>query len=153
MANEVVTIRINVSANTRDIDKVKRKLAELSAQAAVTGDGVGDLGDGIDDVGRSSRKSSRDIDEMSRSTERLHRNSRSTSNSLKGMSKVFSEFTEKIGGIGMFVMKAWMIQTALLGAGLVSISAGFKVAAAAGKLFQASMAAVAAGAATAAIDA
>jgi hypothetical protein len=149
MANEVVTIRINVSANTREIDKVKRKLAELSAQSAVTGDGVGDLSDGIDDVGRSSRKSSRDIDSMSRSTEQLRRNSHATTGSLTGMSKVLHNFLGKLGGIGMFVMKAWMIQTALLGAGLVSISAGFKVAAAAGKLFQASMAAVAAGAAAA----
>lgn len=151
MANEVVTIRINVSADTRDIDKVKRKLASLSAQSAVTGGDVGDLADEVDRVGGSSRKSSRDIDSMSRSTERFGRNSRGASSSLTGMSKVFDGFITKLGGIGMFTLKAWMIQTALLGAGLVSIAAGFKIAAAAGKLFQASMAAVAAGAAAAVV--
>ena len=151
MASEQVTIRINVSADTREIDKVKRKLAELSAQSAVTGGGVGDLGDEIDNVGGSSRAASRDIDNMSRSNERLHNSSRKNHSSLQGMSKMFSEFTEKLGGGMLFAMKAWAVQTGVMGAGLAAITAGFKIASVAGKLFQGTMAAIAAGAAAAAV--
>ena len=151
MANEVVNIRINVSADDKEIDKVRRKLAAMSAQGALTGNDLSELGDALDGIGAKASLSGKGIDDFSKSNSKLGKLLGGNGRQVSAMTKIFDGFIKKIGGIGMFVMKAWGIHTALLGVGLVSIAAGFKVAAAAAKLFQGTMAAIAAGTAAAAV--
>lgn len=85
MADENVTIRIKINANTSEIDRVRAKLAKLCAEAKACDDtfdrlgkSAGDASDGLDDVGDSaeksgkqSRRSSKDHDALSKSLKKV----------------------------------------------------------------------------------
>lgn len=71
MADERVVIKIDVKADTRDIDKVRAKLAALCAQADSCKDTFGKLGGSMDEAGDNSRRLSTENDRTSKSLRRM----------------------------------------------------------------------------------
>ena len=133
MADETVTIKIKVNADTREIEKVKRKLAELAAESRL--------------AGAATKGAAADLDAMSRSSDRLGDSADKSSKKLSAWSRVMDrlnidtdKFRKNVGKLAsalnkaaMFGLKVFAIQTVLLGAGLASVSAAFKVGQAAAK--------------------
>lgn len=149
MSDELVTIKIEVNADTRAIDKVKRKLRELRAESKLLNGDVRRAGRSLDDMSRSSDRLG---DSADRTDGKLMRMGRSLQSSLipnLGLAKRrLADFFGILNKATRFGLKVFAIQTVALSAGLLAVSAAFKVGSFAAKAWQFTMTAAAGAAAS-----
>lgn len=134
---ENVTIRINVKADTREIDRVRAKLAALCAQADSCRDTFDSLGRSLDDGNDSQRRFSKGNDDTGKSIRRLNRDAQK-------LVKVFQTGVK-------FAMIGSAIETAALAVALSSVNGLLAVGRFAAKGYQMALSGVAKAAAAAGV--
>lgn len=127
MADNNVVIRIDVRANTAEIDRVRRKLATLRLESEALSDEFGDAADAVDDLddsmaslGGSTSGTGRDFRNLSRDTSRLE-------NRFSKLDKVAQGFGRFLQGAMKVGMKLLLLNTVAVGVALVSVNAAFAV--------------------------
>lgn len=111
MAESTVTIKIEVNADTRAIDRVQRKLAALSAQSAMTGKK-------FDDLDSSVNKNNKSIQEMGQGLT----NAQKKLNSTNKFAQAFGKTIQSVSKLGL---KAFAISLGAAGLALVAVNAAF----------------------------
>lgn len=150
MARESVNITIDTDANTGGIDKVRRKLIELAAQAkllddkmAAAGISAGDLGDVLDDLDDSSANASKSTKKLGDDHDATTKKLKNTGKAGKGLAGFFKT-TYKFAMIGA------AIETAGLALALSSVNGLLAIGKFAAKSYQVALSVLAKGAAVAA---
>ena len=151
MARESVNITIDTDANTGGIDKVRRKLLQLSTESKLlnqqfgkAGTSATDLGDALDDLDDSSGNASK-------STKKLGSDTDSTTNKLKNAGKAGKGLAGFLKTTYKFAMIGAAIETAGLALALSSVNGLLAIGKFAAKSYQVALSALAKGAAIAAI--
>lgn len=138
---ERVVIKIDVDADTKSIDRVRRKLIELKAEAEALDDDFGGLSksskklqkdmDGVDKsagkTGNTFNKVSQNSDKFNKSTGRLGNSLDKGKKKLEGMDKLLNKFGDAMQGLVKFGLKALLLNVGALSAALLSVSGAFTI--------------------------
>lgn len=138
---ERVVIKIDVDADTKSIDRVRRKLMELKVEAEALDDEFGGLSKrskklqkDLDGVGGSAgktgntfRKVSQDADRFGKSSGRVGSGLRRGKKELEGFDKFLKKFGSALQGIVKFGLKALLLNVGALAVSLLAVSGAFTV--------------------------
>lgn len=159
MADENVTIRIKINANTSEIDRVRAKLAKLCAEAKAcdetfdrlgrtvdkSSDSLDNMGDSAREAGEDSRRSRRDHDSLEKSIKKVGKSSNELSKILKTSYKfafigagietvALTAALSSVNGLlatGRFLVKGYQVAMSALAKGAAGAAAALATVAAA----------------------
>lgn len=150
MADERVVIRIDINADTRGIDRVRRKLRELAAEAEVLDRRMSRLNGSLDDnadavnrVSLSHDRAAKSLNTHSKSTDAFDRRLKGSRRQLDLGQKTASAFAKVISTSLKFALIGASIEMVALGVAVSTVNGLFAVGQGTIKLYRFAMAGVA----------
>ena len=154
MADERVVIRIDVNADTRGIDRVRRKLRELAAEAEVLdrrmrrlNGSLDENADAADRVSLSHGKASRSLRDHDVAQDRFSKRLRKSNKDMDFSQKMVNGLSKAFGVTLKFGLIGAAIELAAVGVALASVNGLLGIGAAAVKVYRFAMNGLAAAAA------